>query len=105
MAEQARQLTRRLTERCVAPHLRLASIPSTGHRMRVPHAFQQVALRPQTARGELAAPPLDLDRVLAQPGVTLRRPGDRLFQSSAGMCRRFIEGHAKASLGHQQVRH
>src|SRR3977135_2053915 len=31
-----------------APHLRLASIPSTGHRMRVPHAFQQVATWPQT---------------------------------------------------------
>ena len=58
----------------------------------------------EASRSELAAPPLDLDRVLTQPRVGRAGLGHGRFQLAAGRLDRLVERHPQPALGDQEVR-
>ncbi len=60
--------------------LLLAAVAVRGCDMRGVHPIRQVAVPVELAGGELAAPPLDLDGMIAQPRIAVAGAGDGLLE-------------------------
>ncbi len=78
---------------------------ATGHVVHRLHALHQIALGGEPAAGELAAPPLHLHRVIAQPRVAGAGARDRVLQVRTRGVDRLTDGHSHAPFRDQQVGH
>ena len=68
-------------------------------------ALDEIATGRDAAGSELTTPPLDLDRMVSQPGITLTHLRDGPFELAAGVLDVLADGDAEAALGNEQIRH